>query len=416
MAEPWQGEPKDLPLLAEFHATLRVKYTRMPHLALRIAQAVAVTGTVAGIGYYCLSIYSALKYLGSRPRDAKPTSFHPPVSILKPLKGTDPEMYQSFRSHCLQNYPEYEIIFGVSDPDDPAISLVNELIAEFPSRRIRLMVCSEILGTNVKVSNLAQMVGEARHQYLVVNDSDIRVEPEYLQRVMTPLADEHVGLVTALYRGVPASTFGSHLEAIGISTDFSAGVLSAEVVEGGVRFGLGSTLAFRKQQLDAVGGFKSLLDYLADDYELGARIAQRGLDVRLADCVVETFLPHYSFREFVAHQLRWARAVRDSRPWGYFGLILTFGLPWALAAVVLSGGSIWAWIFALATLCFREAMAWIVGRRVLRDLWGIHWLWLIPVRDVIFVLVWLASYAGHKIHWRGSDFYLRKGRLVRVPE
>ncbi len=369
-------------------------------------------GTVAGIGYYSLSIWSALKYL--RLRRPLSSSFRPPVSILKPLKGADPQMYEAFRSHCVQDYPEYEIIFGVSDPDDPAIALVERLQSEFPSRPIRLMVCPQVLGTNVKVSNLVQMLPQARHEYLVVNDSDIRVQPDYLQRVLAPLIDDRVGLVTGLYRGIAAASVGSRLEALGISTDFSAGVLSAQAVEGGIRFGLGSTLAFRKRELVAIGGFEALLDYLADDYELGARLAKQGREVKLADLVVETFLPNYPFRAFLSHQLRWARAVRDSRPWGYLGLILTFGVPWAILAVILSGAVPWAWALLIFALLVRGAMAIAVGCWVVGDSHVWPFLWLVPLRDVVFLGVWLASYFGHTVHWRGADFYLRSGKLVRV--
>src|SRR5581483_1491649 len=386
----------------------------MPHLALRIAQALAV-GTAAGIGYYCLSIYSGLKYLRYRSLPTNVSSFYPPVSILKPLKGTDPEMYESFRTHCLQDYPEYEIIFGVSDSHDPAITLVHKLIAEFPSRKIRLIVCSQILGANVKVSNLVQMTREAAYDHLLVNDSDIRVESDYLRRVMAPLSNSQVGLVTALYRGVPAPTLGSKLEAIGINTDFSAGVLSAQIVEDGIRFGLGSTLALRRQQLHDIGGFEALVDFLADDYELGARISGLGCQIALADVVVRTFLPAYSFLEFISHQLRWARTVRDSRPLGYFGLILTFGLPWAILATVLAPQKPFLLLLAV-TLVLRFVMAWVIARKVLGDRLTHPPAWLIPLRDVIFVVVWFASYAGHKIHWRGSDFLLRKGRLVRIAD
>lgn len=378
---------------------------------LRIAEAVAVIGSLAAIGYYGLSIWSALKYLHSR----QPLSrvFQPPISILKPLKGTDPHMYEAFRSHCIQDYPEYEIIFGVSDADDPAIALVERLKSQFPSRQIRLIVCPQILGTNVKVSNLAQMVREARYEHLVVNDSDIRVEHDYLQRVMAPLADECVGLTTALYRGVAAPTLGSHLEALGISTDFSAGVLCAQQVEGGIRFGLGSTLAFRKRELQKIGGFETLLDYLADDYELGARIADLGFRIQLADSVVETYLPAYSFGEFLSHQMRWARTVRDSRPWGYFGLVLTFGTTWSILAVALARGAMWAWALLLLTWLTRLIMAHVVGRRVIGDDRGRLFSAGIVLRDVLFAAVWIASYFGHKIHWRGAEFYLRSGKLVR---
>ena len=243
-------------------------------------------------------------------------------------------MYESFRSHCLQDYPEYEIIFGVSDPADPALQLVERLKLEFPQRAIRSMVCSENLGSNTKVSNLAQMLRQAKHENILVNDSDIRVPSDYLRRVMAPLADPQVGLVTCLYRGMASPTLGSRLEALGISTDFSAGVLAARQLEGGIRFGLGSTLAFRRRDLEAIGGFEALVDYLADDYEIGRRMAERGLRVTLSDVVVETFLPAYTLRQFVEHQLRWGRTVRDSRRWGYLGLALTFGFPWAVLAVV----------------------------------------------------------------------------------
>ena len=385
----------------------------MLHQLLRLAELLAVLGTLSGIAYYLLCIWSATRFLQDAGRNARATQALPPVSILKPLKGTDPQMYECFRSHCLQDYPEYEIIFGVSDPADPAIELVERLKTEFPGRAIHLLVCPRTLGTNVKVSNLAQMVSDAKCDHLVVNDSDILVTPSYLQRVISPLADPQVGLVTCLYRGVAAGTLGSRLESLGISTDFSGGVLAAQQVEGGVRFGLGSTLAFRRRELEAIGGFEALVDYLADDYQLGARIAALGLRVELADFAVQTFLPPYSLSGFWDHQLRWARSVRDSRRWGYFGLILTFGIPWALLALILSHGATWAWLLLAVTVASRLTMAAVVGRKVLGDRHVIPFLWLIPVRDVLALVVWIASYAGHKIHWRGDYFYLKDGKLAK---
>src|SRR5580704_18787276 len=304
------------------------------HFILEIIQIVAVIGIVSSSLYYLLCLWSAAKFLRKRAAgEDEPgggTRGLPPVSILKPLRGADPEIYESFRSHCLQDYPEYEIIFGVSDPNDPAIESVKALQQEFPDRRIQLLASPKILGANIKVSNLAQMLGEARYDNLIVNDSDIRVEPDYLRRVTAPLADPRVGMVTCLYRGVAGATLGSRLEALGISTDFCAGVLAARQLEGGMRFGLGSTLAFRRAELEKIGGFISFADYLADDYELGKRIASLGLKVELSEVVVETYLPSYRLREFFAHQLRWARGVRDARMGGYLGLIFTFGLLWAL--------------------------------------------------------------------------------------
>ena len=347
-------------------------------------------------------------------KSAHPTSSLPPVSILKPLKGTDPDIFESFRSHCLQDYPEYEIIFGVSDPDDPAVASVQQLQREFPDHAIRLVVSPDKLGANVKVSNLEQMLSAARYQHLLVNDSDIRVERDYLRRVIAPLADERVGMVTCLYRGVPASTLGSQLESLGISTDFCAGVLVARQLEGGLRFGLGSTLAFRRADLERIGGFKSIVDFLADDYELGRRISGLGLQVVLSDVVVETHLPAYDLQGFFAHQLRWARGVRDSRAGGYIGLLSTYGLMWALLALIAARAAPWSWAVFGVTALLRLAVALAVGKSVLQGSHLLKHLWLLPVRDLVAVAIWITSFAGHTVTWRGDRFQLKNGRLTRI--
>lgn len=377
-----------------------------------IAAAITGLGALAGCGYYLLCLWSARDFLRSMRRDAG-SGFVPPVSILKPLKGTDPDIYESFRSHCLQDYPEYELIFGVSEDDDPAVALVRRLQAEFPERSIQLVVCPKVLGSNMKVSNLVQMLPHARYDHLIVNDSDIKVEPDYLQRVMAPFRDNKVGMVTCLYRGIAGSTLGSKLESIGISTDFSAGVLAARVLEG-IHFALGSTLAFPRRALEAIGGFEPLVDYLADDFELGARVAAAGFEVRLSEVVVDHHLPDYSVRGFVLHQLRWARSTRDSRRWGYTGVVLTFGVPWALLALLLSWGERWAWIAFAVALLLRFAMAFTVGVRVLRDRQVLRFAWLLPLRDFAALLVWMGSYAGHTVSWRGDLFVLEDGKLRPV--
>jgi ceramide glucosyltransferase len=389
----------------------------MIHPIFRLIQAVAAFGAICSSVYYLLCLWSASAFLRQRreaAEDPLPAQGLPPVSILKPLKGTDPEIDRSFLSHCLQDYPEYEIIFGVSNPNDPAVASVRRLQSEFPALSIRLIVCHKTLGANVKVSNLAQMLMESRYQHLLVNDSDIRVEADYLRRVMAPLATPKVGMVTCLYRGVAAPTVGSRIESLGISTDFCAGVLAARQLEGGLRFGLGSTMAFRRRDLEKIGGFESFADYLADDYELGRRIAGLGLEVRLSDVVVETNLPAYRVPEFLSHQLRWARGVRDSRSGGYFGLVLTYGLLWSLAVVAASRGALWAWVLAGTTLFLRGAVAVVVGKSVLRDRQLLWQLWLLPLRDLIAVGVWMGSLAGHTVSWRGDRFELKNGKLIRV--
>jgi ceramide glucosyltransferase len=382
-----------------------------------ILEVIAVLGTVASMAYYALCLWSAFAFLrqrqaGEADRPTPPTVL--PVSILKPLRGTDPEMYESFRSHCLQDYPEYEIIFGVSDAEDPAIQLVERLKLEFPSRTTQLVVCTKSLGANTKVSNLAQMLPQAKYKTVLVNDSDIRVPSDYLRQVTAPLSDPQIGLVTCLYRGIAGPTLGSRLEAIGISTDFSAGVLAARQLEGGISFGLGSTLAFRRRDLEAMGGFEAFADYLADDFQFGKRIAERGLKVELSDVVVETFLPAYTLRQFVDHQLRWGRTIRDSRRWGYLGLVLTFGLPWAALALILSRGALWVWILLAAVTSLRVGVAMVVGWSVLRDRQVLSLIQWLPLRDFAAVLVWFLSLVGHRVVWRGESFVLKDGKLLRI--
>jgi ceramide glucosyltransferase len=379
---------------------------------------VSVVGIFSTCFYYLFCLWAAAQFSreANFERDEVAKAFTPGISILKPLKGIDPEIYASFRSHCLQDYPDYEIIFGVSDRNDPAIESVKRLQAEFPQRNIRLVVCEKNLGANVKVSNLAQMLPLAKYEYLIVNDSDIRAPSDYLQRVIQPLHNPAVGMVTCLYRGVAAPTLGSQLEALGISTDFCPSVLVARQLEGEIRFGFGSTLAFRRADLEKIGGFAPIADYLADDYELGKRIADQRLGVKLSELVVETYLPPYSLRSFLAHQLRWARGVRDARRSGYVGLIFTFGTFWSLFALLASRGAGWAWVALAITLFLRCTVALFVSKKVLHDGQVPTSLWLIPLRDLLAVAIWVVSLAGNTVTWRGERFRLQNGKLTRIRQ
>ena len=233
---------------------------------------------LCGLGYLALSLWSEWRFLRRRRRARlEPArAYTPPVSILKPLHGSDRQMYESFRSHCMQEYEEYEIIFGVNDGGDGAVVEVERLRAEFPGRDIRLMVCPEALGSNRKVSSLLQMMDAAKYGHIVINDSDIRVERDYLRRIVAPMEDARVGLVTTLYRAEAGRSFASRMEAVGIATDFAGGVLCAVELEGGLRFGLGSTLAFPRAAAEAIGGLGKLLNHLADDHELGRMIWAAG--------------------------------------------------------------------------------------------------------------------------------------------
>ncbi len=390
----------------------------MIHPLLKVFEIVAVLGCASSSFYYLLCLWGAASFLRGRRAggSARPTQDLPAVSILKPLKGTDPEIYQSFHSHCLQDYPAYEIIFGVSDPNDPAVASVMRLQKEFPERRIELVVCLEKLGANIKVSNLEQMLASARYEHLLINDSDIRVAADYLRSVMKAFMDAHVGMVTCLYRGIAAQTLGSKLEALGISTDFIPGVLAARQLEGGLHFALGSTLAFRRSDLQRAGGFHVIVDFLADDYELGRRIADLGLKVQVSEVVVETHLPAYDLLGFLSHQLRWARGVRDSRPGGYFGLLSTFGLMWGLLAVIAGDGAPWSWAALVVTYLLRLAVAMAIGKSLLQDSQILASIWLLPLRDLIAVGIWVASYFGRSVTWRGDRFDLENGKLKPVED
>jgi len=384
-----------------------------------VVEIVTTVLTAAGMVYYLtvlVSAWSFRRYVGNSNLLLK---YAPSVSILKPVKGFDPGMYEAFRSHCLQNYVgDYELIFGAGSMDDPAVAAVGELQKEFPEKQIMLVICPNRLGTNGKVSNLIQMLPQARHEFLLINDSDIHVSPRYLERVMTQFGaagPRPIGMVTALYHGHALKwTLGSALEVLGIATDFQAGVLTARLLEGGIRFGLGSTLAARREALTSSGGLEALVDKLADDYEMGSRIFRAGYEIRLATEVVETSIPAYDFDGFLSHQLRWARTVRDSRRWGYAGLIFTHLLPLAVLNVVASGANfVSLWLLGLAFF-LRLGAAMQVGAGVLGDHGVLANLWLLPMRDCVGFAVWLWGFAGDTIIWRGERFVLKQGRLEKM--
>lgn len=395
----------------------------MPHDLARAVEIATTVMTLAGMGYMVAATAAAQAYFRFRHTRA---GFAPGVTILKSLKGLDPGMMDAFRSHCRQKYVgEIELLFGVASLDDPAAAAVEQLKREFPEMAIKLVECPERLGANGKVSTLAQMAVHARHDYLLINDSDITVSPGYLEQVMARFAPSApaggkaqppVGLVTALYRGKAHGTLASRFEALGIATDFMPGVLLSRLLEGGLHFGLGSTLAVSREALEKAGGLLPLVDHLADDYELGERVNRAGYRLELSAEVVETAIPAYNWRGFFDHQLRWARTVRDARPGGYAGLIFTHGLPWALINFLVSGLSPVS-LGLLGLSCFlRLSQAVIVGTVVLADSQVMAALWLLPLRDVVAMGVWVAGLGGDTIVWRGERFALESGRLRKKQE
>jgi ceramide glucosyltransferase len=383
-------------------------------------EAITALLTFSGLFYMILALGGARAYAHACRRVADSSPFAPNVSILKPVKGVDARMYAGFVSHCAQKYAgKFEIVFGVGSLDDPAVEEIDHLRREYPACAIRLVECPEQLGTSGKVSNLTQMLPEALHPYLIINDSDILVSPNYLAHVMEPLRDPQVGMVTAPYLGRTAATgraltLWSRLEALGISTDFLPGVLTSRMLEGGIHFGLGSTLAMPRAVLDRIGGFEPLLESLSDDYELGARIARAGYRIHLCGERVETAVPAYTFRGFWDHQLRWARSVRDSRRLGYLGLVVTYCVPWAILNCVASGLALWSFTLLSLVLLARVTVALTVGVGILRDEQVLRDLWLLPLRDFFGFVLWVWSFASDTIVWRGERFTLRNGRLSRT--
>ena len=383
--------------------------------------------TISGIVYSAMALWAARRFERT-PAPAPDPTFAPGITILKPIKGLDPRMHAGLASHCAQAYAgEFEILFGVSSLDDPAVAEVARLRVDYPHINIRLIECPERLGPNGKLSNLTQMLPHARFEHILVNDSDILVSPNYLTHIaaafreprtatQNPDATKKIGLVTAPYIGIASRTLWSRLEALGISTDFIPGALVARALEGGLRFGLGSTLATTKSALAAIGGFAALTDQLADDYELGARLHRAGYRVELLHEVVATSVPPYTLRGFCDHQLRWSRGTRDSRRAGYLGLGITYVLPWALLTVVASGGALWSFTLFSVALLARVAVALIVGVGLLRDGQVLRDFLLLPLRDLFGLFFWAWSYASDTVVWRGERFRLHRGRLAKVSE
>ena len=357
---------------------------------------------LAAAAYYLLALLAAVLRLLSRESVAEVL---PPVSILKPIHGHDPDFYHAIRSHAAQDYPEFEILFGIRDPDAGARADIEKVAAEFPNRSIRLLHVTRE-APNGKVGVLSELAKVARNPILLVNDSDIFVEQGYLRRVVAPLADPRVGVVTCLYRA-RAESGPSRWEAIGLETEFVPSVLVARLI-GQSGFALGSTMVFRAEQIRQIGGFDAVEDYIADDYQLGARVAALGYKVALAAPVVETDLGGESWSEVWRHQLRWSRTIRVSRTGGYFGYVVTHATLWALVA--LATGS---WLIATSALAIRMAAGVLVSFAVLGERQILSDFWLIPARDLWGFAVWVGGLFGKTVRWRDKTLRLSADGRIR---
>ena len=370
--------------------------------------------TLAATAFYLLSMLAAYRFFSHKttetPRhEGTERTGWPPVSVMIPLHGADFGAYQNYERLCRQDYSRF-----VREATDSSVPIVERLKRDFPGHDIELVVCPDVMGTNLKISNLENMLARVRYEHLIIVDSDIRVERDYLKRVVAELRQEGVGLVTCLYRAAGAADFGSRLEAVGITAEFAAGVLMARMLEG-VKFALGSTMATTRTRLERVGGFRALKDYLADDFMLGNLIAAGGDEVRLSHVVVETAMSPVGFRGMVRHQMRWARSTRISRPAGYLGLLLTYGTALALVNAAVARGS-WLSLALLAfTLVVRLLMGWLIGVHYLEDRVLKRHFYLVPLRDVLSFVIWAVSWFGRTVEWRGRRFEVKRdGRMVQV--
>jgi ceramide glucosyltransferase len=364
--------------------------------------------------YYLIAIYSSWRYF-HQPASAPDESFTPPVSILKPIRGLDPDAADNLASFCRLDYPEFEIVFCV-DPDDAAVlSVLAKLSADFPDRSIRILYGSGRVATNDKVAKLARLVREAAYEVVVISDSDVRVRPDYLRRITAPLRDPEAGAVTCFYVPTELTNLTDHLQTVGMMSDFYAGILVAWQLEG-VKFALGPTIATTRTRLDGFGGYPELENRPADDLLVGRLIAEQGYEVVLLNYAIETVCDYASFPDLLHKRLRWIVVMRHMRPWGHLGLLLTQGLPWSLAAVAIHPSALVALGYLGGYLGLRMALTWIIGIHGLRQ----RGLWkdmlLIPLWDAVAFAIWVTSFGRNSIRWRGADYYIRDGRLVPVAQ
>jgi ceramide glucosyltransferase len=339
----------------------------------------------------------------------------PPVSNIKPIRGRDPDTYENFASLCRQDYPEFELLFCVGHEDDPAVPVIKQLIQDFPNCSIRIIYGSGRDGVNDKVAKLARLVSEAKYETLVINDSDVRVKPDYFRSIVAPMRDPRVGAVTCLYVSIGDYTFAENLHMIGMISDFFASILVARQLDG-VKFALGTTIATTRSNLRLFGGYESIENKPADDLLVGRLIAEQGLEVELLPYAVETVSDYQTLRELFFKRLRWIVVMRNMRPGGHFGLLFTLGLPWALSAVAVLPTWTVAAVYLGGYALLRTVMTLMIGANGLKRK-GLIWkLPLIPVWDAAACGIWLYSFTQNTIRWRDGRYRILNGQLVRASD
>lgn len=366
--------------------------------------------------YYLLTLWASfVHFRGKKPPTVKRPDYRPPVSILKPVRGLDREAYENFASFCLLDYPEYEILFCVNSADDPVVPVIEELQRDFPEKAIRLLIGAPHVGASGKVNKLCRLVQEASYDLLVISDSDVRVEPNYLQEVADPFVDPKVGAVTVFFRSLTGGSTGATLDAAGSAVEFAASALLSRRLEG-IHFTLGATMATTKGLLREIGGFEALANHYVDDYELGARITKLGYAVELAHTPVCMVYPRENPVQFLRHELRWTIGLRNVRPFGHAAIGFTFGLPWTVLAVIAAPSISLASLYVIAYLGLRSAVYLTIGVWGLKDPVVRRWWWLAPMRDAASFAVWIVSFFSNRICWRGLKFRVKRGLLIALEE
>ncbi|PSB29446.1 bacteriohopanetetrol glucosamine biosynthesis glycosyltransferase HpnI [Stenomitos frigidus] len=360
---------------------------------------------LTAIGYYGYALYAAHTFF-SQKRLVEP-SFDPAVSILKPVCGLEPHAYDNLASFCRQNYPTYQVIFSVQDWRDSSVAVIRQLIRDFPDRELQLVIDDRTLGANRKTSNLANAFAKAKYDIVLLADSDVHVEADYLRQVVQPLSDGNVGVVTCLYRSLTEGWL-TKLEALSSATEFLPGVLVSDRLEG-TKFAMGQTIVIRRSALEVIGGFEAIANYLADDFQLGHLPAQAGYKIVLSQHIIEHVMASSTVMGALQRQLRWMVGIRVSRPWGYVGLIFTYGTVSSLLFLLATGGSLLGWVVLGLTWVSRLAMAWFVGVQCLQDPVAKQLLWLVPLRDCMSFALWCYGFTGNTIVWRGRQFRLTRG-------
>jgi ceramide glucosyltransferase len=383
-------------------------------MILTMAAYIVLAAATLPFVYYLIALYSSWRFF-SRPQVPTPpnSGFTPPVSILKPVRGLDPGAYENFASFCRQDYPEYEIVFCIDDGDEPVRQAIEKLVRDFPECSIRVLLGSGRSAANDKVAKLARLVSEARHEVLVISDSDVRARPDYVRTLVAPLADRSVGAVTCFYMQNDEKTFVENVQAVSMVSDFYAGILVAGQLDG-VKFTLGPTIATTRTHLAGFGGYEAIENCPADDLLVGRLIAEQGYAVKLLPYTASTVADYQSLSDLLQKRLRWIVEMRSMRPWGHFGLLLTQGLPWSVTAIAVHR-SVRVALAYLGTYCgLRFAMMWTIGMRGLkrRALW--KKVPLIAVWDIFAFFIWLASFLRTRFRWRGGEYCIRDGKLVLI--